>query len=184
MFLSIYFNISRGDPKLDVPSYLHYTKNKLIPPLLILPKRGWILYDQRPKKPPKKYLKGGHGYDPYLSDEMQAIFFARGPAFKRGVTMEPFESVNVYPLLAHLLGIKPKQNNGSLSVFKHILKEWSTSLDEIDNIHFPVGYIKRGTSLVWLFLPVIAFTLLACVFVRLFFKKKNMRYMRVSLDSM
>ena len=127
MFLSIYFNISRGDPKLDVPSYLHYTKNKLIPPLLILPKRGWILYDQRPKKPPKKYLKGGHGYDPYLSDEMQAIFFARGPAFKRGVTMEPFESVNVYPLLAHLLGIKPKPNNGSLSVFKHVLKEWNPS---------------------------------------------------------
>ena len=156
---------------------------------MILPSPGWILADQKlsttdDEKNSNKIEHGTHGYDPYASKKMQTIFFALGPAFKRGVTMEPFESVNVYPLLAHLLGIKPRPNNGSLSVFKHVLKEWNTSLDEIDNLHFPVGYIKHGTSLVWLFLPVIAFTLLACVFVRLFFKKKNIRYMRVPLDSM
>ena len=37
--------------------------------------------------------------------------------------MEAFESVNVYPLLAHLLGVKPRPNNGSLTVFKHVLKD-------------------------------------------------------------
>ena len=114
------------------PKYLHYTKNELIPPILILPSPGWILADQKlnttvDEKVINKIEHGTHGYDPYASKEMQTIFFARGPAFKRGVTMEPFESVNVYPLLAHLLGIKPKPNNGSLSVFKHVLKEWNPS---------------------------------------------------------
>ena len=103
------FLISRGDRdnKLAVPPHLHYTNNQLIPPILILPNPGWILYDQRPKEALKRFLVGGHGYDPFASKEMHAIFFARGPAFKKGVTMKPFESVNIYPLLAHLLGIKP-----------------------------------------------------------------------------
>ena len=103
----------------------------MIPPILILPEPGWILLDKRAdddhESVPEIQWKGVHGYDPTVCKEMQTIFFARGPAFKRGVTMEPFESVNVYPLLAHLLGIKPKPNNGSLSVFKHVLKEWNPS---------------------------------------------------------
>ena len=181
MFLSIYFNISRGDPKLDVPSYLHYTKNKLIPPLLILPKRGWILYDQRPKKPPKKYLKGGHGYDPYLSDEMQAIFFARGPAFKRGVTMEPFESVNVYPLLAHLLGIKPKPNNGSLSVFKHILKDFPYEEIELPGRYPRVSYAMLfiGIFILLILLMGFAYYCLTHTYRRCC-RRKRTNYSRVS----
>ena len=47
--------------------------------------------------------------------------------------MEPFESVNVYPLLAHLLGINPRPNNGSLALFKHVLKDWIEEEDESSN---------------------------------------------------
>ena len=155
----------------------------MIPPILILPEPGWVLLDKRDddqETASELSWKGVHGYDPTVCKEMQTIFFASGPAFKRGVTMEPFESVNVYPLLAHLLGIKPRPNNGSLSVFKDVLKEWNPSFDETN--YFPMGYIKHGTPYVWLFLPVIAFTLLACIFIRLFCKKRNVRYMRVPLD--
>ena len=94
---------------------------------------------------------GTHGYDPFASKEMHTIFFARGPAFNKNVTMEPFESVNVYPLLAHLLGIKPRPNNGSLSVFAHVLKEWDTPIESLDiggefsitvySVLFAVGFL-------------------------------------------
>ena len=99
----------------------------MIRPILILPKPGWILYDSRLNVSLNKPLRATHGYNAYECQEMMSIFFARGPAFKRNVTIEPFESVNIYPLLAHLLGINPRPNNGSLSVFKHVLKHWNDS---------------------------------------------------------
>ena len=48
--------------------------------------------------------------------------------------MGSFESVNVYPLLAHLLGVKPRPNNGSLALFKHVLKDWIEEEDESSNL--------------------------------------------------
>ena len=37
--------------------------------------------------------------------EMKAIFLAAGPDIRRGVALEPFENVNVYPLIAKILGL-------------------------------------------------------------------------------
>ena len=48
--------------------------------------------------------------------------------------MEAFEMVNVYPLLAHLLGVKPRPNNGSLNVFKNVLEDWIEEEDESSNV--------------------------------------------------
>ena len=39
---------------------------------------------------------------------------SQGPAFEGGFVSEPFENVNIYSLMCHLLGIKPTPNNGSL----------------------------------------------------------------------
>jgi len=52
---------------------------------------------------------------------MHPIFIAHGPAFKKGYKAEPFENVDLYPLLCHLLDIEPRPNNGSLDAIKHIL---------------------------------------------------------------
>jgi predicted AlkP superfamily pyrophosphatase or phosphodiesterase len=57
---------------------------------------------------------GGHGYDP-ADPSMDALFVAAGPAFRRGVTLEPFDNVDVYPLLAKLAGVKPEKNDGNLA---------------------------------------------------------------------
>jgi hypothetical protein len=54
---------------------------------------------------------------------MHPIFIARGPAFKKKYVASPFESVNVYSLLCHLLDISPRPNNGSLDNIKHILSD-------------------------------------------------------------
>jgi predicted AlkP superfamily pyrophosphatase or phosphodiesterase len=48
---------------------------------------------------------GAHGFDPAKVPEMKASFFAAGPDIRVGVAVKPFENVDVYPLLAKLLGL-------------------------------------------------------------------------------
>jgi ectonucleotide pyrophosphatase/phosphodiesterase family protein 7 len=52
---------------------------------------------------------------------MHPIFIARGPAFKKNYVAEPFETINIYALMCHLLGINPRPNNGSVDAVRHIL---------------------------------------------------------------
>lgn len=54
---------------------------------------------------------------------MKTIFRAVGPAFKQGLVVEPFESVNVYALLCELLGVTPEPHDGSLAAVKPMLRE-------------------------------------------------------------
>jgi hypothetical protein len=58
---------------------------------------------------------GQHGYDPQTMS-MRGIFIAAGPAFKRGATVPPFENVNIYNALAHVLRVPPANNDGSQDV--------------------------------------------------------------------
>jgi hypothetical protein len=43
---------------------------------------------------------------------MAAIFLAHGPAFRSGVVLPAFDNVDVYPLLARLMGLRPLANDG------------------------------------------------------------------------
>lgn len=66
---------------------------------------------------------GEHGYDNELP-EMQASFYAWGPAFKTGQVIPSFSNVHVYPLIAHLLGLKISHRiDGDLKVLQGILKD-------------------------------------------------------------
>ncbi len=65
---------------------------------------------------------GKHGYDNKMP-QMQASFYAWGPAFKQGLKIAPFENVHVYPLLAKLLGLDYNFSiDGNLEVLQGILK--------------------------------------------------------------
>ncbi|WP_207515746.1 alkaline phosphatase family protein [Longitalea luteola] len=67
-------------------------------------------------------LAGKHGFDNALP-EMQATFYAWGPAFKKAHQIEAFENVHVYPLIAKILGLNVTEKiDGSLKVLKPILK--------------------------------------------------------------
>lgn len=71
------------------------------------------------KRPP---TIGKHGFDNALED-MQAVFYAWGPAFKQGLTINSFSNVHVYPLIAKLLDLKIDHKiDGKLKVLKPILK--------------------------------------------------------------
>jgi len=46
---------------------------------------------------------------------MAAVFIASGPAFRHGVVLPSFDNVDVYPLLTHVIGLKPEPNDGKLA---------------------------------------------------------------------
>src|SRR6202789_2518885 len=66
---------------------------------------------------------GAHGYDPRTLPEMKASFFAAGPDIVEGKTVQHFENVNLYPWLAHLLGLTPPKTDGSLNVLAGTLRD-------------------------------------------------------------
>jgi alkaline phosphatase D len=66
---------------------------------------------------------GMHGFDPRKIPQMKASFFAAGPDIVPGRTVAPFENVNLYPWLAHLLGLIPPKSDGSLNVLAGVLRD-------------------------------------------------------------
>ena len=66
---------------------------------------------------------GGHGYDPHVVGEMKASFFAAGPDILPGRTVKPFENVNLYPWMAHMLGLTPPKSDGTLNILAGTLRD-------------------------------------------------------------
>lgn len=65
---------------------------------------------------------GQHGFDPAIPD-MHATFYACGPNFKSGLKIPAFENVNIYPLIAKILGLTYTQKiDGKEKVLLPILK--------------------------------------------------------------
>lgn len=69
---------------------------------------------------PVQFNKGEHGFDnDYL--DMKPFFRAVGPAFRKNFMVEPFETVHIYSLMCHLLGIIPEPNDGHLNATRAML---------------------------------------------------------------
>jgi alkaline phosphatase D len=64
---------------------------------------------------------GEAGFDPFMMPEMRGIFFVEGPDIRHGVTLRPFENVNVYPLIAKILGLKAPPTDGNANILSGIL---------------------------------------------------------------
>ena len=60
----------------------------------------------------RKYPFGTHGYDNIYRD-MRPIFIAQGPNIKSKARVPSFRQVDIYNLLAQLVGIKPGLTNGT-----------------------------------------------------------------------
>jgi alkaline phosphatase D len=74
----------------------------------------------KPDNPPNA---GMHGFDPHRIPEMKASFFAAGPDILTGRKVAPFENVNLYPWLAHMLGLQAPKSDGSLNVLAGTLRD-------------------------------------------------------------
>ncbi|WP_141058824.1 ectonucleotide pyrophosphatase/phosphodiesterase [Stenotrophomonas rhizophila] len=94
-----------------LPARWHYGSNPRIPPIVCQMHEGWNALSRASvaKRPPG--TRGSHGYDNALPS-MRAVFIARGPSFNQGQTIAGFDNVDVYPLLARLLGIPAAPNDG------------------------------------------------------------------------
>lgn len=106
-----------------LPKYIHFAtkddKYNRIGQILLIPKapKIFLFKDQ-------KTSKGKHGYDPKIVPEMKATFFAWGSEFKNNMIIDEFENINVYPLIAEILGLKIEHPvDGKLKVLKKILKD-------------------------------------------------------------
>lgn len=109
--------------KQDMPARWHYGTHPRVPAIVCQADEGWLLVKREAvERWRRNGWKGGgsHGYDP-AAPSMRAIFLARGPAFRRGVTVPGFDNVDVYPLLARLLGIAPAPNDGNPQTLLPIL---------------------------------------------------------------
>ena len=112
--------------KKDIPDRFHFKNHHRIKDALVIADEGWYIQNQATSSSSTagEYIPTGgtHGYDNQLKS-MHALFIAQGPDFKNDIVTEPFENVNIYPMIAHILDIDPsKKIDGNLNNIKHFLK--------------------------------------------------------------
>ncbi|XP_034017534.1 ectonucleotide pyrophosphatase/phosphodiesterase family member 5 [Thalassophryne amazonica] len=102
--------------KEDIPERLHYRHNIRIMPLLIEAQEGWTVLQNKTEH----VMLGNHGYDNSLPS-MHPVFVARGPAFRQNYVKPTMRSIDLYPLMCHILAIRPEPNNGSFINIQDLL---------------------------------------------------------------
>jgi len=109
----------------DVPAGLNYSTNAREGDPVIVANGPYAIRAHEPPagKPDQPPIPGMHGFDPHKVPQMKASFFAVGPDIAVGKTVAPFENVNLYPWMAHLLGLTPPKNDGSLNVLAGTLRD-------------------------------------------------------------
>jgi len=112
--------------KQELPARWHYGTHPRIPPIICQMHEGWdALPVEQVADRHAGQVRGSHGFDPALPS-MRAVFLARGPSFASGVTLPPFDNVDVYPLLARLLGITAAPNDGDATTLLPALRDPAT----------------------------------------------------------
>jgi len=104
--------------KFELPYRMHFTRTRRIPNLMLDMDISW----RTVLKEEAWGSSGAHGWD-NLYPDMQAIFVAHGPAFKNREVVRPFENVQLYNLMCHLVNITPSANNGTWGALHHLLMD-------------------------------------------------------------
>jgi len=95
------------------PSQWQVGDNPRFPDIILMPETGYAVISKSEKA--HKVTAGDHGWSPD-SPEMHGFFVASGPNIKAGVTLGPVRNVDVYPLMASILGLKgPEKLDGDAS---------------------------------------------------------------------
>jgi predicted AlkP superfamily pyrophosphatase or phosphodiesterase len=129
---AVYTALARANSRLRVykraetPANWHYRDHPRIPPIVGVVDEGWQIL-VRSTLNERRILRmtgprGEHGYDPSIARSMHGIFVAAGPAFKSGVTISPFENINIYDTLSQVLGVMPAANDGDMAFAKNVLR--------------------------------------------------------------
>jgi len=103
--------------KEDIPARYQFDTHRRVPDVLAEADLGWMISNKPYMAGRSQFqLFGMHGWDPAL-EQMHGGFVMRGPQFAAGSQSPAIRSVDLYELMAHLLGITPSQNDGTLAPF-------------------------------------------------------------------
>ena len=121
---SIYYRLSNIDgltifKNQEIPVYLNYGTHPRCLEFTVVADSGFSILNEI--QSPTEYSKGTHGYD-ISNKDMNAIFFAYGPAFKTNHHQPMFKNVDVYPLMCKVLNITPAPNDGDIRRVDGMLK--------------------------------------------------------------
>ena len=101
--------------KEEIPAELNYGSSNRVGDIVVAPDLGWQVTEVASRN------KGAHGFFPW-EKEMQPVFRAEGPDFKKNVRVPQFRNVSVYPLVCWILGIEPAPNDGDFEEVRPMLK--------------------------------------------------------------
>lgn len=105
--------------KENLPKRLHYSDNRRIGRIILIPEDGWLVGFNSTSG--IWFCDGGdHGYD-NIDPNMRTLFVAHGPAFKKGEVVDHFLSTELYGMMADILGLKPAPNDGTPGSLRHLL---------------------------------------------------------------
>ncbi|UCH10371.1 MAG: alkaline phosphatase family protein [Fidelibacterota bacterium] len=124
----IYRALKNAHPQLqiylreEIPDRFHYSTHHRIPPIVGIADEGWSIASKAYfERNPSYFNAGSHGYDNRLSS-MRGIFIARGPAFRDGLEIAPFQNIHLYALVSKVLNLEPATSDGQLDSLKRILR--------------------------------------------------------------
>lgn len=93
-----------------IPERFHYMSNARCGDFVAIADSSWALFSS---SIPNFDIGGTHGYD-NSNTNMDAIFYAYGPAFKENYHSPRFENVDIYNLICKILNLNPAQNDGNI----------------------------------------------------------------------
>ncbi len=93
----------------DLPAHMHYGTHQRIPEIVLVADPGWTA-GIRPE--PRGDTRGDHGYD-WLCPDMHSVFYAEGPAFKKGFSVDTLYNVDIYNIVTGILGLVAAPNDGN-----------------------------------------------------------------------
>lgn len=129
--------------KEDIPEHYHFKHNRYVLPLFILADKGYYIKKlpdfNKTQSMSLSISYGNHGYDPYVVEDMRAIFYARGPGLKKNYISPPLENVDHYNLICKMLNLAPLKNNGSWDRNKDMFADINNSGSIVS---FPILEIK------------------------------------------
>jgi predicted AlkP superfamily pyrophosphatase or phosphodiesterase len=113
----------------EVPARWHFNAHPRITPIVAVADEGWSITTRAQlsraraadSAQGRSGIAGTHGYDPALRS-MGALFVAAGPGIARGRVVGAFGNIHVYELMAHLIGVRPAPNAGSLDSVGRVLR--------------------------------------------------------------
>jgi alkaline phosphatase D len=100
----------------EMPDRLHHGTHVRTLDFILVADSAWQVTTGKPIS----YSGGAHGYDNGNTD-MHTIFYAMGPAFLKNPDYPSFHNVDIYPLIANILGLDAVPTDGEMERVKGML---------------------------------------------------------------